>query len=169
MASDNKVNVVVTTTFAGLVSDIEADVAAEQANGFNLVGSVLTQYVDLEASGNVRQLAVLTYNKVGGSAAASPTSTADLENGDTYQNYTISAVASNPMSALGSNTTHALVTIEDADVRVRFDGTDPTASEGHLLQAPFAALWSKALAEAAKFIRATSTDALLKVSRLAKP
>jgi len=65
----------------------------------------------------------------------------------------------------------AIITVEDAAVRYRIDGTDPTATEGHLLNSGDIATfdswttglsWRQAL-KAIRFIR-TSTDAKLKIS-----
>jgi len=50
--------------------------------------------------------------------------------------------------------------LEGANVRVTFDGSDPVAgSHGFLLQDKSTYDWSKALAQAAKFVREGGSDA----------
>ena len=59
-----------------------------------------------------------------------------------------------------SKTKYVLIDVQTADVMVTFDGSTPTASNGHLFKAgvqPF--LWNKETARVAKFIRAGATDA----------
>ena len=50
-------------------------------------------------------------------------------------------------------TRSVLVSVSMEPVRVRFDGTPPTALIGHKLEAGYIAVWSKELAEDALFIR----------------
>ena len=46
--------------------------------------------------------------------------------------------------------------VQDQDVRVRWDGTDPTSTVGHVLPASTAYTWTVSQFNAAKFIRDTS-------------
>jgi len=69
------------------------------------------------------------------------------------------AVAATGYTATPGGTTHVqLVTfdVQGADVRVRWDGTDPTATVGHYLQAGSSYTWQASMYNAAKFIRDTS-------------
>jgi hypothetical protein len=59
----------------------------------------------------------------------------------------------------------AIMTVEDASVRVTFDGSNPTASVGHLLVPGMVMLWSATLVNVAKFIRVT-IDAKINLSAL---
>jgi hypothetical protein len=59
-----------------------------------------------------------------------------------------------------SKTKYLLIDIQGDDVMVTFDGSTPTATNGHLfkkLTPPF--FWNKSTALAARFIRAATTDA----------
>lgn len=68
--------------------------------------------------------------------------------------------------AFNASTEVVLITIAAADVRVRFDGTDPTALIGHLVEDGAWLVWTPAMASAAKFIRATGTDAEIYYSEM---
>jgi hypothetical protein len=95
-------------------------------------------------------------------------SQAIAQNGTTHAQKTISstAVAVLP-SALNAGTTHVLVQVNAADVRVTFDGaTDPTNSVGFLMPSGSSAYWTKNLAVNAKAIRTASTDAVFEVQEL---
>ncbi len=56
--------------------------------------------------------------------------------------------------------------VQDADVMVTIDGSAPTTSNGHRLYAGRAYTWSKAMAQAARFIRYGSTSAAIHASEL---
>lgn len=64
-------------------------------------------------------------------------------------------------AAFDEDTSHIFWQCQGAEVRVTFDGTAPTASHGLLLSVGDAGIWSTDLAEAAKFIRAGSSNAVL--------
>jgi len=57
------------------------------------------------------------------------------------------------------------VTVHIAAVIVTFDGTTPTASNGHVLPNAWYGWWSKDAALAAKFIRHTGTSAQVTISQ----
>jgi hypothetical protein len=57
-------------------------------------------------------------------------------------------------------------TSEAAECRVTFDGSDPTASNGHIIPAGASGTWSVAMAAAARFIRTTATSAIIHASQL---
>lgn len=62
-------------------------------------------------------------------------------------------------------TKYLLIDIQGDDVMVTFDGSAPSASNGHLfkkLSAPF--FWNKNTALSAKFIRAAATDAAVQAT-----
>lgn len=60
-------------------------------------------------------------------------------------------------TALNANTTHVYWTLADADVRLRLDGTAPTASVGHLFNDGNSGIWSAAWAQNAKVIAVSGT------------
>jgi len=68
------------------------------------------------------------------------------------------------MPELHPNTTHVFVTLDSGSIRVKFDGNDPAADEGHLLDYGGNATWSRRTAEKAKFIRAGGSDAHLQIT-----
>ena len=67
-------------------------------------------------------------------------------------------------TAFNSLTKYVVLDIQTADVRVTYDGSDPTTSNGHILFAGRSYTWSKEAAEAAKFIRNGSTSASIHAS-----
>jgi len=62
-----------------------------------------------------------------------------------------------------SNVKFVTLDVQDNDVFVTFDGSDPTSSNGHRLYAGQAYTWHLRRAQAAKFIRASS-DAVIHAS-----
>lgn len=83
------------------------------------------------------------------------------------QRLTVDATAGGvQLSALHADTTHVYVTLEDAQVRVTFDGSAPTSSNGHILNPYYAAYWPAARAAAAKFIRTGSTSGVIHCSQM---
>lgn len=70
------------------------------------------------------------------------------------------------LTALHADTTHVYVTLEDAQVRVTFDGSAPTTTNGHILNPYYAAYWPKARATAAKFIRTGATSGVIHCSQM---
>jgi len=72
--------------------------------------------------------------------------------------------------AMPSQAKGCIITVEDADVRWRADGTAPTSTEGHLLRVDDVMIldsdrknWRSFL-NAIQFIRTGSTDAALKIT-----
>lgn len=61
-------------------------------------------------------------------------------------------------------TKFVFVDVQGADIMVTFDGSTPTASNGHLFPSGFRGFWSARQADAAKMIRAASTDAAVQAS-----
>ena len=60
-----------------------------------------------------------------------------------------------------ATTTAVFWMIEGTDLRVRWDGQDPTATTGFLFEDGASGTWSVAKAKAAKFIRDGSTDGVV--------
>jgi len=89
-----------------------------------------------------------------------------------YHTLTVSSAAagvglSDATPAISAKATQALITVETDQVRFRADGTAPTSTEGHLLEAGDALQftgknWAGALASLL-FIKVT-TDAALKIT-----
>jgi hypothetical protein len=57
------------------------------------------------------------------------------------------------------------VTVNTAGVIVTFDGSTPTASNGHVLPADWYAFWSKDAVLSAKLLRSTGTSAVVTISQ----
>lgn len=83
---------------------------------------------------------------------------------DDYESITVSNTAIGVTAAKIPNHNYAFVTVETDQIRFRVDGTDPTASEGHLFEAgdTFELMGGRAIINF-KAIRVT-TDATLRVS-----
>lgn len=54
--------------------------------------------------------------------------------------------------------------VQDADVYVTFDGTTPSATNGHWLRVGQSGTWSRDRTNAAKFIRVTGTSGVIQFS-----
>jgi len=67
-------------------------------------------------------------------------------------------------SAFNSLTKFVVLDVQVADVRVTYDGSTPSSTNGHILFAGRSYTWSKAAAAAAKFIEDTTTDATIHAS-----
>ena len=65
-----------------------------------------------------------------------------------------------------SNGTCALISTETGYVRVTFDGSDPSATNGNLMTPGTIVIWSKETIAAAKFYRAAVRDAVMVLSSL---
>jgi hypothetical protein len=95
-------------------------------------------------------------------------SQAIAQNGTIHRQNTIGAAAENVLNwSLNSGTTHVLVQIGGADVRVTFDGvTDPTASIGFKMPSGSSAYWTRQMVTTAKAIREATTDAVIEAQEL---
>lgn len=90
--------------------------------------------------------------------------------GQAGQTITVDATSGGKqIAALHRSTTHVMISIDAQPVRVTFSGTAPTDTTGIYLPAGTRTIWSKALALAAKFIRATGTSGTLAVEQLREP
>lgn len=100
-------------------------------------------------------------------AAAVTTRASDVV---TYESITVAATAigitstvTNPVGRMQANACSAR--LETAQIRYRFDGTDPTAAEGMLLEVgDMLLIGSNEDARRIRFIRTGSTSGVLKVS-----
>ena len=82
-----------------------------------------------------------------------------------YESITISTTAKKFTDSQIANASRAIITIEDAQLRYRYDGANPTSSEGHLVN-PLDVIIIKTLTniKKARFIRKGSTDAKIRVT-----
>lgn len=92
------------------------------------------------------------------------------QNGTSHQVITVSNT-SNDLQTLGSFTlnassTHVLVQINTAAIRVTFDGSDATSSKGFRYVPGTIAYWPRDMFLAANCIAESSTDATLDVQEL---
>lgn len=76
------------------------------------------------------------------------------------QNLTVSDTVVS-FAAFPSNAKYVQWQCQDADVRVTFDGADPTSSAGLVLQANDSGTWHILQAEAMKAIRRNASDAVI--------
>ena len=51
-----------------------------------------------------------------------------------YESITVADTAIGLTAATHLKAQHAIITVETAQIRVRFDGTNPTSSEGHIAE-----------------------------------
>jgi hypothetical protein len=95
-------------------------------------------------------------------------SQAIAQDGTIHRQNTIGAAAENVLNwTLNSNTTHVLVQVGGADIRVTFDTvTDPTASIGFKMPSGSSAYWTRQMMTKAKAIREASTDAVIEAQEL---
>lgn len=85
--------------------------------------------------------------------------------GESDQRLTVSSTAVSFASTFyNENTKFVFVDVQGADVMVTFDGSTPTASNGHLFKSGYMDFWSARRADAAKMIRSASTDASVHAS-----
>jgi hypothetical protein len=86
--------------------------------------------------------------------------------GVTDQTLTVDATAGGVQfgTAFNSLTRYIVLDVQGADVRVTYDDSAPTTSNGHILFAGRSYTWSKQAASAAKFIRDGGTDATIHAS-----
>lgn len=79
------------------------------------------------------------------------------------QSLSVTITAAAPVGYTGSsavdNNSVVCFDVQTSNVRVRWDGTDPTSTVGHLLYAGSAYTWSVDQFNAAKFIRDTAATA----------
>tara|TARA_R110001606_G_scaffold20025_1_gene72645 strand:- start:344 stop:658 length:315 start_codon:yes stop_codon:yes gene_type:complete len=62
------------------------------------------------------------------------------------------------------NTKFVYVDVQGADIMATFDGSTPSASNGHKFVSGFHGFWSARQADSAKMIRAGGTDAAVQAS-----
>lgn len=69
-------------------------------------------------------------------------------------------------TALNPATTHVEWTLDAADVRMTFDGSAPTATNGHLFVNGTSRVWHRKRAEACKVIRGAATNGYIHITEL---
>ena len=86
--------------------------------------------------------------------------------GVTDQTLTVDATAGGVQfgTAFNSLTRYIVLDVQGADVRVTYDDSAPTTSNGHILFAGRSYTWSKQAAAAAKFIQDGGTSATIHAS-----
>ncbi len=67
-------------------------------------------------------------------------------------------------SSFNARTSEVVLDVQGADVMVTFDGSAPTATNGHRLYDTRSYTWSKPAASVAKFIRQAATNASIHAS-----
>lgn len=82
-----------------------------------------------------------------------------------FESVTVTATSGGLTSGTYGTATRAVLTVEDASIRVRSDGTSPTASEGHLVE-PGSTIVLESADELSNFeaIRTGATSAVIKAS-----
>jgi hypothetical protein len=86
-------------------------------------------------------------------------------NGHTDQALAVDATSGGvQFSAFSSACKYVVLDVQTADVRVTYDDSAPTTTNGHILFAGRSYTWAVETAKAAKFIRDGSTDATIHAS-----
>ena len=84
-------------------------------------------------------------------------------NGHTDQTLAVDNTV-NTFGAFSSACKYVVLDIQTADVRVTYDDSSPTSTNGHILPAGRSYTWAKETAQAAKFIRDGSVTASIHAS-----
>tara|TARA_B100001564_G_C20610345_1_gene657298 strand:- start:705 stop:1016 length:312 start_codon:yes stop_codon:yes gene_type:complete len=84
--------------------------------------------------------------------------------GVTDQTLTVSTSVVQFGTDFNSLTRYIVLDVQGADVRVTYDDSAPTTTNGHILYAGRSYTWSKQAAAAAKFIRDGGTDGTIHAS-----
>jgi hypothetical protein len=71
---------------------------------------------------------------------------------------TTASLSGNTVASFDELTRYIVLDVQDADVRVTYDGVAPDATTGHILFAGRSYTWAVETAEKAKFIRKGSTS-----------
>jgi hypothetical protein len=78
--------------------------------------------------------------------------------GTSMRTLSVSGTATNfIVAALNPNTSHIYWTLDGADVRLTIDGSNPTASDGHVFKGGNSGIWSAGWAKNAKVIAVSGT------------
>lgn len=88
---------------------------------------------------------------------------ASLSPAGTDQRKTVSTTVVQ-LDPIGHPATHVFLDVQGADLMVTFDDSDPSAVNGHRFAVGASAVWNRATAKAAKFIRQGATDGVVHVS-----
>lgn len=163
--SQGKCNILTITDseVANAATEIESDINTMSALGYSLVSAQNIVLTDV-ASGAPKWLVFLTYNKSANKGQG--IEGVEYESAGPFIDATVGIAASQPVAGLAAETTHVLITVDGADIRVRFDGTAPTGSVGHLISSGTSMLWTRGIAESAKMIRDALVDASVSITQL---
>ena len=82
----------------------------------------------------------------------------------TAQRLTVTNAATSTFSAFNARTDVVVFDVQVANVYCTFDGTTPSATNGHILTYGTAYTWSTAAAIAAKFVATTTTNSIIYAS-----
>jgi hypothetical protein len=88
------------------------------------------------------------------------------QNSTTHAQNTITTAENVLDFTLAADTTHVLVQFNGADARVRFDGTNPTATVGFVYKDGASAYWTRQMAIAAKAIQKDATAVVVEIQQL---
>lgn len=78
---------------------------------------------------------------------------------------TVSSAVVSFSTTFDITTGYVVFDVQNADVMVTYDGSTPSATNGHRLYAGTNGVWSRQAAQAAKFIRFGSTDGIIHASQ----
>jgi hypothetical protein len=107
-------------------------IAAAASASLTAVRNALYYRVSAKAAGGIGAPGSCTWQLISSSIIVDPA----FRSAFAYESMTVSnAHAEKFTVATMDGATRANVTVEDNPVRIRWDGTDPTTSEGHLMQA----------------------------------
>ena len=80
------------------------------------------------------------------------------------QRLTVTSTATSTFSAFNARTDVIALDVQVANTYCTFDGTTPSATNGHILYSGQAYTWSTAAAIAAKFVATTTTNSIIYAS-----
>ena len=72
------------------------------------------------------------------------------------------------LAAIDAATTHVYWTVHDNPIRVTFDDSAPTTTNGHVIAAGASGTWKKESVVAAKFIRDGASSAVFHASQMTR-
>jgi hypothetical protein len=129
----------------------------------SISGAVITHTYDNTGMADADLLQVVV--DIGGSAAIPISVSSSASDASAYESVTVADSAIGLTSGTYGDATKAEMTLETAQIRVRKDGTNPAAGEGHLVEVGDT-ITLKCAADVATFkaIRTGSTSGVLKVT-----
>lgn len=137
--------------------------AGTQRYPISLSGADITHTYDDDNDADADELQITI--DVGGSPANPISVSTGASNASTYESVTVADSAIGLTSGTYGDATKAEMTLETAQIRVRKDGSDPTSSEGHIVEiGDVIVLNSAADLATFKAIRTGSTSGVLKIT-----